>query len=105
MFLTPREMRQVLPDDVVLCRIKKVDARGRRQAAIVEVLERHTQELVGRFRRQDNCDYVQPVSKQITHDIVIPRGKKAGPKRGSSWWLAFDTAWHAPCTGEVIKMG
>ena len=100
------EMRQVLPDDVVLCRIKKVDARGRREGAIVEVLERHTQELGGRFRRQDNCDYVQPVSKQITHDIVIPRGKKGRAKEGQFVVVSILTqpGMHHPCTGEVIKI-
>jgi len=49
LFVSPRQMRLVFSGDRVLARISTVDSRGRREAVIVEVLERRTTEVVGRF--------------------------------------------------------
>src|SRR3990167_9990908 len=49
LFLSPREMRQVFHGDRVLTRVSSIDTRGRREAMIVEVLERNTQQVTGRF--------------------------------------------------------
>ena len=49
LYLSPYEMRKVLHGDRVLGSIVGVDRRGRRQGAIVEVLERRSPRLVGRI--------------------------------------------------------
>ena len=41
LFLSPREMRALMHDDRVVARIARIDPRGRREGAVVEVLERH----------------------------------------------------------------
>ena len=49
LYLSPFEMRKVLHGDRALGSIVGVDRRGRRQGAIVEVLERRSPRLVGRI--------------------------------------------------------
>jgi ribonuclease R len=49
LFLSARQMRAVFDGDLVLARIAGIDARNRREGAIVEVLERNTHQVVGRL--------------------------------------------------------
>ena len=48
-FLSAREMRQVMHGDRVAVRVRGEDRRGRPEGVIVKVLERRTVQLVGRF--------------------------------------------------------
>ena len=49
LFLPPSEMRKALHGDRVLASVTGVDRRGRREGAIVEVLERRLTRLIGRY--------------------------------------------------------
>ena len=58
-FLSARQMRGVLDGDRVAVRIKSEDARGR-DGHLVEVLQRGTAEIVGRFVVERGISYVVP---------------------------------------------
>lgn len=70
-FLSAREMRQVFDGDRALVRVTGQDHRGRREGAIVEVLERNTRKLVGRFKGQGGFGYMVSENQRITQDIQI----------------------------------
>ncbi len=72
LFLSPRQMRGVLHGDRVLGRVMGVDHRGRREGGLVEVLERGSEQVVGRLRVEDGVGVLTPDNKRITHDILIP---------------------------------
>lgn len=72
LFISPRQMRTVFHGDRVLARVSNVDTRGRREAMIVEVLERNTQQIVGRFFEESGMAFVESVNQRITQDIFIP---------------------------------
>jgi ribonuclease R len=72
LFLPPKEMRGVMHGDRVLAALTGVDARGRREGAIVEVLERRTTRLVGRYSESDGIGVVQPDDRRMNQAIVIP---------------------------------
>ena len=72
LFLSPRQMRGVLHGDRVLCRVMGVDHRGRREGGVIEILERGSQQVVGRIRIADGIGVVTPDNKRITHDILVP---------------------------------
>lgn len=72
LFLSPRQMRGVLHGDRVLGRVVGVDHRGRREGGVIEILERGSEQLVGRIRVEDGIGVVTPDNKRITHDILIP---------------------------------
>lgn len=80
LYLNARQMRMVFHEDRVLFRVSGIDNRGRREAAIVDVIERNTHELVGRFMEVDGARYVQPTQSRIPHDILIPEEATHGAK-------------------------
>ncbi|MFV2057528.1 MAG: ribonuclease R family protein, partial [Thiohalomonadales bacterium] len=77
LFLSARQMRRLFHRDRVLASVIGVDRRGRREGAVVEVLQRNTHELVGRYFKKSGVGFVEPDSKQITHDVVIPLDNEA----------------------------
>ncbi|MCG7201029.1 ribonuclease R [Marinobacter pelagius] len=72
LFLTARQMRQVFHGDRVAARVDRVDDRGRREGKIVEVLERNTSQIVGRFFRESGISFVVPENARINHEILVP---------------------------------
>ncbi|BCG65533.1 MAG: ribonuclease R [Methyloprofundus sp.] len=82
LFISPREMRKVLHNDRALVRVSGFDRKGRREGKIIEVLERNTKEVVGRFVKEHGVQFVQPDNKKITQNILIPKGKGNGAKKG-----------------------
>lgn len=71
-FLTPKEMLKVLHGDRVLVKLVGRDSRGRPEGSIVEVIERRTNRLVGRFLSERGLYLVVPEDQRIKHDILIP---------------------------------
>ncbi len=82
LFLSARQMRTVFPGDEVLVRTANIDHRGRREGMVVEVLVRHTRELVGRFVSESGASFVEPSNQRITHDILIPQDAQLNAKQG-----------------------
>jgi ribonuclease R len=82
LYLSARQMRAVFHDDLVLARITGQDRRGRREGEVVEVLERNTHRLVGRFYRESGVNVVVPDSKQIVHEIAVPDAETGGAAHG-----------------------
>ena len=71
-FLPARQMSEVFNDDRVLVRTTGTNYRGRPEGVIVQVLERNTHQVVGRFIDAAGIAFVTPDSKVITQDIIIP---------------------------------
>lgn len=80
--LTHRQMRCCFDGDIVLARKGRRDHRGRIEAIITEVLERNTQELVGRYASDGSFGRVLPENRRISHEILIPPGDDAGAEDG-----------------------
>ena len=81
-FLSPRQMREVMHGDRVAVRIKGRDHRGRPEGSIVEVLERNTTDVVGRYVHEGGIGFVVPDNTRITHSVAIPPRKAAGARPG-----------------------
>ncbi len=82
LFLTPRQMRSVLHDDRIVARVVGIDQRGRREGAVVEVLERGNRQVVGRLYLESGLGFVQPDNKRLHQEIVIPEGQWNGAGHG-----------------------
>ncbi len=82
LFLSPKEMHKVFHGDRVMVREVGVDRRGRREAAIVEILERANTQLVGRLHIDHGIMYVEAENRRISQDILIPKGKAKRAKAG-----------------------
>lgn len=82
LFLSSHQMRRVMDGDRVLVRVSGYDRRGRREASIVEVVERGSSELVGRLFYESGAYFVRPENPRITQDVLIPPGDLNGAKEG-----------------------
>lgn len=81
LFLSPREMLKVLHGDRVLAK-PAGEYRGKPEGAIVEVVERRTNKLVGRFLKERGAFIVVPEDQRIKHDILIPASDTGEAEHG-----------------------
>ena len=80
LFLPYREMRVLMHGDRAAARVAGRDERGRLEGAVVEVLERRTKQVAGRFSLEAGVGFVVADNRRISHRIVIPP-QHVGPAR------------------------
>ncbi len=72
LFLSQREMQVVLHGDRAVARVTGIDRRGRKEGAIVEVIQRANERIVGRLLSDAGIYYLIPHNRRISQDILIP---------------------------------
>lgn len=82
LFLPPHELRKAMHGDRVLASVTGIDRRGRREGAIVEVLERRLSRLIGRYEQRDGVGYVVPDDRRVLQDVLIPPGASLDARQG-----------------------
>ncbi len=82
LFLSPREMRALMHGDRAVVRVTGVDQRGRREGAMVEVLERANRNVVGRLYMEGGVGFVVPDNKRLAKEIVVPQFGLEGAGQG-----------------------
>jgi ribonuclease R len=82
LFLSPRQMRKLLHGDRAVARVIGVDYRGRREGAVVEVIERNTETVVGRFCEERGVCFIIPDNKRINQDIIVPADGRGEAQAG-----------------------
>jgi ribonuclease R len=81
-FVAAHNLTEALHGDRVVVRIERYAKDGRAEGRIVQVLERATATVVGRFEiDHSGLAFVTPFDKRLTTDIVIPETKAATPSR------------------------
>ncbi|PLK50200.1 ribonuclease R [Uliginosibacterium sp. TH139] len=105
LFLGPRAMREVLHGDRALVRVIGVDQRGRREAKIIEILERANTRLVGRVKVEAGVAMVLPENRRISQGILLAPGGKIKPKAGQvvTVDLLQQPTQHSQPIGQIIE--
>lgn len=106
LFLSPREMRRLWHGDRIVARVSGVDRRGRREAAVVEVLERAFEHLVGRLQIEGGVAFLLPDNKRIAQQVLITPDKLHGASSGQMVVVRITDhpeAWRQPL-GEVVEV-
>lgn len=106
LFVPIREMRKIFNGDKILARIAGIDHKGRPEINIVEILERNTQEIVGRFIEEGGAFLIIPDNPKITHTILIPPEKVDQAKPGQvviARILSYPSPWNVP-TAEIVEV-
>lgn len=106
LFLSPAQMRLVFDGDRALAKIAGYDKKGRGEGAIIEVVERAHETLVGRYYNETGLGYVVADNPRIPQEVIIPPNKQAQAKHGQfvevridQWPTTFRQA-----QGEVINV-
>lgn len=105
-FLPPHQMRVVMHGDRAAVRIVGVDARGRKQGEIVEVLERRTLQVAGRYFQERGVGFVEADNRRISHRVVIPASESNDARHGSLVVAAIiePPNRHAAPVGRIIRI-
>ncbi|MBT9099136.1 ribonuclease R [Methylovulum psychrotolerans] len=82
LFLSPREMNPLLHNDRAMVRIVGIDKKGRREGAVVEILERNTHQIVGRLYKEDGFTYVIPDNKNLSQTVLLQKDGVGKAKQG-----------------------
>jgi len=106
LFLSPKEMSQVMHGDRAMVRMSGLDRRGRPEGKIVEVLERRTQKLVGRVIQSSGVTIVAAEDKRVNQDILIPYHLDMGAKSGQVVMveLTDQPSAHAQPMGKITEI-
>jgi ribonuclease R len=80
LYLSPREMRSVMDGDRAVASVTGVDARGRFEGSIVEVLERRHRRVVGHYRRDGSVAWLVPDDRRLGGEILVT-GSAVGKKK------------------------
>jgi ribonuclease R len=106
LFLPPAEMRKVMHGDRAMASVTGLDRRGRREGAIVEVLERRLNRLIGRFTVESGISFVVPDDRRIQRNIQIPTDARLEAQHGQLVECEITTPADArrPPIGKVLAV-
>lgn len=106
LFIPPKQMRALLHDDRAVMHVTGVDRRGRREGALVEVLERANAHLVGRLFYEGRVAFVVPDNKRIVQDVLIQRQDIGDARDGQIVVVEIveQPTQHHPPIGRVIEV-
>nr|HPQ94889.1 ribonuclease R [Thiolinea sp.] len=82
LYLHNKQMSGLMHGDRILASVRGIDPKGRREGAVVEVLERGTEQVVGRFLVESGVAFVVPDNSRIAHDILISPDHVNGASQG-----------------------
>ncbi len=81
-YLSAREMREVIDGDRIAFRIIGEDRRGRPEGKVIEVIERGVREIAGQFIRERGIGLVIPDNPKISHRMLIAKGESGNARHG-----------------------
>ena len=106
LFLTAFQMRRLFHGDKAIVRIAGVDRKGRREGALVEVLERANPFIVGRLFIDSGVGYVVADNKRISNDVLVPQENMADAHHGQvvSVEIVEQPTRHRQAVGKVVEV-
>jgi len=90
LFMGPRQMRSLWHGDRAVARVIGVDRRGRREGALIEVLERAFTQVVGRLRVDAEVGFLRPDNKRMVHEVLVPHDQLNGATDGQMVVVTLD---------------
>lgn len=106
LFLSPTQMRLLFDGDRALARVSGFDRRGRREGAIVEVISRGHETVVGRYYEEGGIGFVIPDNPKVQQEILVTPGRTANASVGQFVEIKI-THWPTPRfqpQGDIIEV-
>ncbi|MDF2691123.1 MAG: rnr, partial [Gammaproteobacteria bacterium] len=104
--LSKKQMRMVFPGDKILIKVVGEDQTGQLEAVIIDVIERNTTKIVGRFHKELDGSYVIPEGAKIKKSVMILPEDEAGAKHNQLVAVDIHTqpGYHTQAVGKVSKI-
>ena len=97
--------RGAMDGDLVSARVEKVDAGGRLEGSVLDVMERAHETLVGRLCVEGRSAWVEPQENRIPHLVLLEAGSREGARRGE--WVEVEISRYPtqrePAKGRILK--
>ncbi len=94
LLLNKRDMMQLFDGDRIQARMTGADDRGREKAALVNIIERNTTQVVGKLHVDQGEYFITPENSRNAYEIDIDHGHINGAKAGQ---YVVVTLSHQPC--------
>ncbi len=106
LYLSSRQMREVMHGDRIAVRVTPSRRRGRLDARVVEVLDRANDEVVGRYFHESGVGFVIPDNSAISHQVIVPRGRTGRARTGQVVSVRIDEppTRHSQPVGTIIEV-
>ncbi|MEK7176923.1 MAG: ribonuclease R [Patescibacteria group bacterium] len=104
--IQPEFIKTALNRDRVKIEILPKEVLGRKQAKVVDIVERHKTEFVGTLEKAKDGFFLVPDDKRMYRDVFIVEGKTAGAKEGEKVQAKI-IEWSDPLKspkGEIIRI-
>ena len=97
--------RGAMDGDLVSARVEKVDAGGRLEGSVLDVMERAHETLVGRLCVEGRSAWVEPQENRIPYLVMLEAGSREGARRGE--WVEVEISRYPtqrePAKGRILK--
>jgi len=106
LFLSPGQMKALFDGDIILAKVSGVDRRGRKEGRVEDILERNTQEVVGRCYFESGIRFLKAESKKIIQDIIIAESENIHTTDGQFVVLEIikQPDYRSPAVGRIIEV-
>jgi len=104
--IQPENLASALNRDRVKIKFLGKESFGRKQAKVVDIIERHKTSFVGTLEKSDEGFFLVPDDKRMYRDIFIPKEKILNAKEGEKVQAKI-TEWPDPSKspkGEVVRV-
>ncbi len=103
-FVAAPNLHEALHGDRVVVRVERYRDDGRAEGQIVQVLQRGTETIVGRYEEDGSgLGYVVPFDRRLTADVQVPRNERGSAKAGEMVSVAV-TRWPTPTRGPAGRI-
>ena len=103
-YVAAHNLQEALHGDRVVVRIERHREDGRAEGRIVQVLERASSSIVGRFDLDSTgLAFVVPFDKRLTAEVQIPRDETMGAEAGQMVTVTV-TRWPTPTRGPAGRI-
>lgn len=107
-YIAHRDAQAVFHDDDVLVRVTSIAPNGKREGVIVDVLERNTHQIVGRYFEENQVAVVEPAGKRVRAPILIPKANALTKKIKHGQFVVVritqQPTKHTQALGEVVEI-
>ncbi len=103
-FVAAPNLKDALHGDRVVVRIERHRSDGKAEGRVVEILERRSQTIVGRYELDaSGLGYVVPFDKRLLADVQIPRGEASTAEQGDMVTVEV-TRWPTATRGPLGRI-
>ncbi len=108
LFLAPRQMKTLMHGDRAIVRVAGFDRQGRPEGALVEILERANQKVVGRLHVESKVAFLVPDNRRLVHEFLVPPEDVGGASSGQivvAEITEYPQEWRQPLVKVVEVLG